>query len=50
VTLLAAPWLVSVMNATRQDRLGALVVALVIAFAWLAAWWATLGRRQAPQV
>lgn len=50
VTLLAAPWLVSVMNATRQDRLGALVAALVIAFAWLTAWWLTLGRRQAPQV
>ena len=49
VVLLAAPWLVSVMNVTRQARVSALL-ALALALAVLAVWWwLTRGRAgQAP--
>lgn len=46
-TLLAAPWLVNVMNATRQERLVVLLIGLVLVAAWVGAWWAMVGRRQA---
>jgi hypothetical protein len=49
VTLLAAPWLVTVMNATRQSRMVAFLVGVLIAAGWLAGWWATVGRRQPSQ-
>lgn len=49
VTLLAAPWLVSVMNATRGARLAAFWVGLAVAAVWVVGWWATVGRRQPSQ-
>lgn len=44
VVLLAAPWLVEVMNATRQARVTALVVVAVGLAALAAWWWAARGR------
>lgn len=44
VTLLAAPWLVTVMNATREARVGAFVGVAVALAALTCAWWAVRGR------
>lgn len=48
-SLLAAPWLVGVMNATRQERLVGLLLGLVLVAAWVGAWWFAIGRRQTAQ-
>lgn len=44
-TLLAAPWLVQVMNATRQERLVMLLIGLAVILAGLGYWWARQARR-----
>ncbi|MFP5503455.1 MAG: hypothetical protein ACLGIN_13280 [Candidatus Sericytochromatia bacterium] len=48
-TLLAAPWLVTVMNATRSERLVVLLVGLAILAVALIYGWVRLGRRPLPQ-
>jgi hypothetical protein len=48
-SLLAAPWLVGVMNATRQERLVGLLLGLALVAAWVGAWWFAIGRRQTAQ-
>lgn len=48
-TLLAAPWLVSVMNATRAERLVVLLAGLAILALALIYGWVRLGRRPLPQ-
>ncbi len=46
VVLLAAPWLVAVMNATRQERVSALMVLAVALGALAVWWWSARGRAQ----